>query len=162
MMFMRKLLVLALILLFPAAVFGLGELLQGETTTTTFVSRFGRAMDNPPSEVRDLKIERIYDGGKNVRLTWTNPPEDDLAGVIIIVRADRYPEHKDDIAGEGKVLANLAASAAETQSYTHPLFQPTAVRVKYKDPNQYYMLVTYDRSNNFSRGVKGFLSGKVI
>jgi hypothetical protein len=116
----------------------------------------------PPGEVSDLKIERVMDEGKKIRLSWKNPPDEDFEGVVIIVRADRYPEHAKDSEENGKLLIDLMGEPGGEQSYTHSLYCPPWMRVVTRDPDQYYLIVTYDRAENYSRGVRGIVVGMVI
>lgn len=133
------------------------------TTATSLPVRPKDKIDTtPPSEVGNLKIENVYDEGRKIRLSWENPPEDDFYGVIIIVRSDRYPEHAKDIEGDGKLLINLMERPNEEQSYIHSRYYPPWMRVVFRDPDQYYLIVTYDRAGNYSKGIKGFLRGMVI
>jgi len=150
---------------FASSSFAMGEKPPEVTPTTvsTMPSRITEAKDAiPPSEVEDLTIETIYEKGKKIRLTWKNPEDEDFEGVIIIVRTDRYPEDVKDYVGDGKLLVDLAGEPSTEQIYTHSLYYPPWMHVIVRDPDQYYLIVTYDKAGNYSRGLKGFVHGRIL
>lgn len=118
----------------------------------------------PPGEVQNIVVDYDFENGKKARLSWKNPADEDFEGVVIIVRADRFPEHVRDYEGDGKVLVNLMGEPSQEMSYSHSIYHPDWMkgRPKYKDSDQYYLIVAYDKHENYSRGVKVFLLGMVI
>ena len=113
-------------------------------------------------EVKDLQTEIVFDDGKKVRLTWQNPSDEDFEGVVIVVRTDRHPENINDVEENGKVLAVLKGRQGAAQSFEHEIYDDREKYVKYKDPTQYYLVVTYDKDGKYSRGLKGLLPGMII
>jgi len=147
-----------------ASAFGERPSIESMTKVTTMPSCvIGEKDKTPPSEVENLIIETIYEEGKKVRLTWKNPPEEDFEGILIVVRTDRYPETPKDYINGGKILVDLMGEPSAIQSYIHSYFDNTPKGyAKYKDPNQYYRIFTYDKTGNYSSGVKGFVLGMIM
>ncbi len=54
---------------------------------------FSTIADEAPTNVSDLAVE---EGDQELVLTWTNPDEDDLAGVLILYCEDEHPSGPDD------------------------------------------------------------------
>jgi hypothetical protein len=148
-----------------SCLFAMGEV---PSKTTTTVRHFSKNVEVPifnPTynfEVSNVKIEQIINNGKRNKLSWKNPEDNDFVGVLIVVRTDRYPENVKDHEGDGKVLIDLMGNPSEIQNYAHSLFYPKWMKVTYKNPNQYYLVVAYDRNGNYSKGVKGWLVGKIM
>lgn len=49
--------------------------------------------DDPPGNVTDLAIQ---EGDTVLTLTWTNPDDEDLAGILVLMCEDEYPTGPDD------------------------------------------------------------------
>ena len=89
----------------------------------------------PPGEVKNLKIISLDTA---LKLTWENPSDTDLKGILIVRREDRYPSSS---TSDGI----KAYSGRITTSFTD---------VNLVNGRRYYYRVfTYDNSFNFSNGV---------
>jgi|GEM_PF-2573029 len=135
------------------------------TTSTRLVHKDVEPPEFTPAyahEVKDLKVEYVFEERKYAQLTWKNPVDKNFAGVVILVRSDRYPENVLDHEGDGKLLINLMGNPGENQSYRCSIFFPEWMKIVARDPNQYYLIVAYDKDGNYSKGVKGILTGMIL
>ena len=85
----------------------------------------------PPSSVNNLDVQPVLGQEGSVRLTWSNPPNGDLAGVKIIRSFDTYPSRFND---EVPVYSGIAGTFAENSL---PPGQPV-----------YYTAFAYDDKGN--------------
>jgi len=98
----------------------------------------------PPGDITDLQAAP---GPAKVTFTWTNPTDDDFAGVMIRFRTDgTYPQDVND----GNAVPNgnngkITGSPGESGSYLHDNLDPTK--------RYYYSFFTYDTSGNYSHTV---------
>ncbi len=98
----------------------------------------------PPGDVTNASITP---GTGQLTLSWTNPTDSDLAGVMIRYRTDgTYPQNATD----GQPVPNgnngrIPGSPGESMSYTHNNLDPTL--------HYYYAIFTYDNAGNYSHTV---------
>ncbi len=109
-----------------------------------YQSSGGSQDTTPPGYITDLQATPRPE---KVTFTWTNPTDDDFAGVMIRFRTDgTYPQDMND----GNAVPNgndgkIAGSPGESGSYLHDNLDPTK---KY-----YYSFFAYDTSGNYSHPV---------
>lgn len=104
--------------------------------------------DTPPSPVSDFAAVPLYKpNGKEIQLTWTNPADADLQGVIIIYSSGAL---SDFIPAEGTVYSlgdysGYIISTGTATSYIHSGLVP---QVEY-----FYTAYAYDLQPNYSTAV---------
>jgi hypothetical protein len=90
--------------------------------------------DAPPSNVSDLTATP---GDTSCDLTWSNPPDEDLAGVLALICTDDYPSDPDD------------PDCSETFDGLAEAFTDTGLT---NDTTYYYGLFAYDEAGQFASG----------
>ncbi len=97
--------------------------------------------NTPPGDVTNLQA---VPGPAKVTFSWTNPTDNDFAGVMIRFRTDgTYPQNMTDgyavpNGNDGKITGNPGAN----MTYEHNNLDPTK--------HYYYSFFTYDTSGNYS------------
>ncbi|UCD28577.1 MAG: VCBS repeat-containing protein, partial [Planctomycetota bacterium] len=98
----------------------------------------------PPADVNPLRAYR--QSGTRVLLTWVNPDDSDLDGVMIRYRTDTYPTSITD----GTELCNRVASPGSSDTFTHDVSSGQVV---------YYTAFAYDIWLNYAGGTQAVTSG---
>ncbi|MBI2571669.1 MAG: carboxypeptidase regulatory-like domain-containing protein [Candidatus Schekmanbacteria bacterium] len=96
-----------------------------------------------PQSVSGLAIEQ---GNQALSLTWQNPADGDLAGVVIRYRTDTYPSSADD----GTLAADLQATPGTWGHFDHSNLQ--------NGKTYFYALFAYDKAENVAAAGAGALA----
>lgn len=91
---------------------------------------------NPPDNLTDLRQVQL---SNLVDLFWTNPANQDFAGIRLIRRSDRFPISEDDTVGNDVLVSDLTPDRV---SYRDTLVE--------NEKTYYYQLFPFDTSNNFN------------
>ena len=80
----------------------------------------------------------------SITLSWKNPSSNDLSGIMILRRTDKYPISVND--GTAKQIYKQSGAKDEFQNFTD---EDVIAGATY-----YYMIYAYDRSNNYASGIR--------
>jgi hypothetical protein len=93
----------------------------------------------PPTDVTDFQA---VSGDRQVKLTWTNPPDSDFMGVRIRFRMDgSFPTNAQD----GELVGDFMGPPLASDTHVH--------KDLYNGSTYYYAAFTYDTSGNYSQTI---------
>ena len=91
--------------------------------------------NDPPGDIKDFTASP---GDSRIMLSWSNPTDEDFAGVMIRYRTDRYPDDYQD----GSLAVDKAGQSGANDSYVHAGLN--------NGTRYFYSGFTYDDSGNYS------------
>lgn len=87
---------------------------------------------------------------RSYRLTWLNPTDEDLAGVVIRYKTTGYPSD----AADGNLLTVQTPTPGTNGYFIHDELEPGVT--------YYYAIFTYDADGNYSPGVRRVITAPII
>ena len=111
------------------------------TTTTTTSSNSADSSSNtsteiiPPAPVEELSITP---GNGQLTISWENPDSDDLEGILILRRTDKFPTSHTDTTDSVTVCTKCISPVVDTGLTNGTVY--------------YYAVYAYDKNNNYSEG----------
>jgi len=112
----------------------------GESENSNEVTWASSSTDTTPPG--DISAFTATPGDSQVELSWTNPNDNDFAGVMIRYRTDTWPVNYND----GQLVCNKTSAPGASDSFVHTGLQ--------NDTTYYYAAFTYDTSGNYSHTAK--------
>ncbi|MCK5511104.1 hypothetical protein KAI65_06235 [Candidatus Parcubacteria bacterium] len=102
----------------------------------------------PPNDAANLNCQTATSSSQSITLSWTNPSDSDLSGIVILRRTDQYPASIND-----EIAKQVYKESSQNNELKIFIDEDIIISVTY-----YYGIYAYDKSNNYSSGIKAVMT----